>query len=351
MKKLFIIPLMIVLVSALVFGGCSKPAPPEVIELSLNLNIPPTHSRWVKGLEPWAREIENRSNGKVKIVPYFSSALSSVPEQYDSVVTGVADMAETAIMVPGQLTMTQTLMKLTTASKFIGNPSAVAWELYKTVPAMQDEFKETKLISLSATGPIRFGTTKKPVKKLEDIKGQKINVIAGGLEADKLQALGASTEHIAPTELYMALEKGVIDGSSSDYELLVARKWGDSLKYMTNISICYFAFYIVMNLDKWNSLPPDVQGVFEELGGDYMAEFMGGVRSQIDSENKITWETEMGGTSFYPSEEELTEADRLFQPLIDATIVKMEGKGLPMKQAYQSLLKLEEKYSIPWPRH
>ena len=188
MKKLFIIPLMIVLVSALVFGGCAKPAPtpapapPEVIELSLNLNIPPVHSRWVQGLEPWVKEIENRTNGRVKIVPYFSSALSSVPEQYDSVTAGLADMAETAIMAPGQLIMTQTLLKLATPSKIISNPSAVTWELYKTVPAMQEEFKETKLISLTAAGPIRVGTTKKPVEKLEDIKGQKINVIAGGLE-------------------------------------------------------------------------------------------------------------------------------------------------------------------------
>ncbi|MBW1751056.1 MAG: hypothetical protein JRJ37_10255, partial [Deltaproteobacteria bacterium] len=66
----------------------------NVIKLSLNLAIPQTHKRWVKAIKPWIAEIEKRSEGKVKILPYFAQSLSKQAEIYDSIVVGIADIGE-----------------------------------------------------------------------------------------------------------------------------------------------------------------------------------------------------------------------------------------------------------------
>ncbi len=62
--------------------------------LSLNLPIPPIHNRWNYALKPWIEELEKRSNGRIRVEPYFAEALSKEADAFESVKTGVADMAE-----------------------------------------------------------------------------------------------------------------------------------------------------------------------------------------------------------------------------------------------------------------
>lgn len=350
MKKLFLIPVLLVIVGALIFGGCPKPAPAEVIELSLNLPTPPTHTRWLEVTEPWTKEIEERTNGQVKIVPYHAEALSSTAENYQSIIMGIADMGECFMGVPpGQFPMWDGITKFVTPSIVMKNVSAVWWEIYKDFPEMQKELEETKLLFLHGAPSIRMATTKKPIEKLDDLKGLKITVTGGGLDPAKLASLGISVESIPLPDFYMACEKGVVDGGCANYELMVSRRWGDVLKHVTNLSLNCNCFYMAMNLDVWNSLPPDVQEVFEEMSGDYAAKIYGEAAWRMDVEAKEYFEAEMGGTSHYLSEAELAKLDELWLSLIDEEVSNMEAQGYPMKKIYQKFLELEKQQSVPWP--
>ncbi len=363
MKKPIVITLMIVLVSALLLGGCAKPSPAptpapapapapqaQVIELSLNLPTPPMHSRWLENTEPWTKEIEKRTNGKVKIVPYHAEALSPQRENFDSIVSGIADMGESGIQPQGaRFPLAGSIPGLATPSMNIGNPANIMWALYKSFPAIQDEFKGAKVLFIHAVPSTRIATIKTPINTLEDFKGLKINIIGSPVVVNKVKLLNTSPVSIPNVDTYMSLEKGVADGSYADYELLVARKWGEILKHITTGSIEFGSFYMAMNLDKWNSLPADVQKVFEEMSGDYAVKFYGESAANRSLASKKKWEGEMGGTTHYLPAEELAKWDALVKPVIDSFVKDMEGKGVPYQAIYDKFLELEKAEAVPWP--
>ena len=61
-----------------------KSAAEEPIVLTFNLGMPPIHQRWVNAIKPWCDELEKRSNGRIKIEPYFANALGKRSDAMDS---------------------------------------------------------------------------------------------------------------------------------------------------------------------------------------------------------------------------------------------------------------------------
>lgn len=88
--------LTLTLVAALCLPAlfAQKSAAEEPIVLTFNLGMPPIHQRWVNAIKPWCDELEKRSNGRIKIEPYFANALGKRSDAMDSVRTGIADLAE-----------------------------------------------------------------------------------------------------------------------------------------------------------------------------------------------------------------------------------------------------------------
>ena len=169
--------LLFVLIAVLT-AGILAPIVPEAysqdkpIELTLNLVFPSTHPRW-KGFNEWLQKIEAATGNRIKFVPYFASSLAPFQEAYDAAVTGLADMTEAFIpMSPGRFGL-GTITEVTPIDKSTDYPSRILWQLYSTSPEFQKEFEEVKVIAIK-TFPAYRRTTKKPVKRLEDLKGLKI---------------------------------------------------------------------------------------------------------------------------------------------------------------------------------
>ena len=93
-----------------------------------------------------------------------------------------------------------------------------------------------------------------PIKTLDDWKGKKLRV---GTKSNAvfLEAMGASTIFMSSSEVYMAMQRGVIEGAQSGFTSFVSRKWFEVAKYVTDLP-CMLpeAFYTFVNLDFWNSL-------------------------------------------------------------------------------------------------
>lgn len=348
-RTIFFVPALFIIMSV-VISGCTKTKQTDIIELSLNLGTPPTHTRYTELIEPWIKRIGERTNGRVKIVPYHGAALSSMAENYNSVVRGLADLGESALgAAPSQFPMWEAIGKYCTPRILMKNPSEIWWYLYKNVPELQKEFADTKVLYLHGTPPSRLATAKKPVKTLDDIRGLKITVTGGGLDPAKLSALGAAPEALPMGDFYMAIERGVVDGAAANYELMKSRNYGDVLKHVTNFSLNYGAFYMVMNKDVWDNLPPDIQKVFEEESGDKAVKLHGEAALRTDLKAKELFETEMGGTSYYLSEEDLARLDSIILPIIEKDIERLEQQGYPMRAVYEQYLKFEKEQQIPWP--
>jgi hypothetical protein len=138
-----------------VFGGIwlsSGLASAQTIELSLSLMTPPKHLRNINVIEPWIKMVDERTQGKVKIKPFFSSTLAQPQESFDAAASGVCDIAESYTFGnPGRFALSETLML-----PEMGFPTGLScgralWHLYKTFPEVQAEYKGVKMLWLHST--------------------------------------------------------------------------------------------------------------------------------------------------------------------------------------------------------
>jgi TRAP-type C4-dicarboxylate transport system substrate-binding protein len=188
------------------------------------------------------------------------------------------------------------------------------------------ELDEVQVMYLHGHGP-GILHSKKEVKKLEDVKGMKIRCT--GMAAKIVGALGATPVAMPMGETYDALSRGVVDGSMAPYEALQGWKWGEVVKYTVEDWGASYStgMFVVMNKDKWNSLPPDVQKIIEKVNEEY-----------IEKQGKTWDEIEKAGRDFTISrgnkivsflQDEDWRWQKAVKPLLDEYVKNMENKGLP----------------------
>lgn len=115
------------------------------------------------------------------------------------------------------------------------------------------------LLASFPTDALYFGTNF-PISKYSDVKGH--NVTGLGLCGNWFKKLGANQVEVPYLEMYMALQQGVIEGTIAAVTALVSYKHMEVLKYLwlphpLNPDVCQ----IIVNMDKWKALPPDIQEV------------------------------------------------------------------------------------------
>ncbi len=155
----------------------------------------------------------------------------------------------------------------------------------------------SRCMYLHGHGPGILHTQNKRITKLEELKGMKIRCT--GTTAKLVSHWGAAPVAMPQTETYDALQKGVVDGLMSPVETLKGWKFAEVIKYTTlNYGSAYsMAFFVVMNKQKWNSLPKDIQAVIQKVNEEWI-EKTGKAWDEID---KVGWEfAKSKGNQFIP---------------------------------------------------
>ena len=210
------------------------------------------------------------------------------------------------------------------------------------MPAGQKEYAGVKMLFLHTSPSLMIVTKNKPIRKLEDLKGLKIQV-NGAIPTNTAKALGFTPIPVAPGEIYMAMDKGVIDGCTSDFEQLISRRLNEVAKYMIpNLLIGNAQFFMIMNQGVWDKLPDDVKKVFEELTGDWAVEYYGKVRDHGEEESRKK-ALEKGLELTPLSKEDQARAKELVAPVRLKYAEELETKGLPGKQALAEFQKFGKK--------
>lgn len=236
-------------------------------KLTFSIFFPPTHAQAIAA-EEFAREVEKRTDGQVKITTFPGGTLTKAPQVYDGVVTGITDMGNSVFAYTrGRFPVTAAL------DLPLGYPNGrVASQVADTFIREVDppELQDVKVLYLHAHGPGLLHT-QKPVRTLEDLKGMKIR--ATGLSAKVVEALGAVPVAMPQPGTYEALQKGVVEGTLGPIEVLKGWKQGEVIDYTTEaFSIGYTtAMFVVMNRSTWEALPADVQQVIDEVSKEWVA--------------------------------------------------------------------------------
>jgi len=349
MKKELLLALVIVTVAVLVFGACAKPAPapaPErTWELKYSTHSSPTSPTIKSVQEPWCTMIAEATNNRVKINMYVAESLSKAKDQYDAVVTGIADVAWVVTSyTPGRFPLTEIIVLpgLDIASNL--QATYIMWELYEKFPEeFAKEYTEVKVLFIH-TNPTQILCANKPVRRVEDVRGMKIRVVGAGPTA-AVKAWGAIPVTLPYTEVYSAMEKGVIDGAIVNWYGQHINRLYEVADYFTEVNLGIVTTVMTMNLETWNSFPPDIQEQIWSVSGLKGAEWYAvemGDKPAIESRQAIGG---MAGKEIITlSPEEMAGFNKVAEPIHAEYVAKLEAKGLPGQAIYAEMLRLIEKY-------
>lgn len=317
----------------------------DTVELKLAHFFPSTHPAETQLIQPWAKAVEEATGGKVKIVSYPGETLLKADGVYDGVVTGIADIGLSCF------SYTRGVFPVLEAFELPGViynnsrvASKVAWEGIQQINPK--EVQNTKLMMVLTTGSGDL-FTKTPVRTLEDMKGMEIR--ATGLSAKTLKELGANPVAMPQSEAYEALSKGVVKGNLAPVEVLQGWKHAEVTEYLTRTPFLYNTlFFVTMNLDKWNSLSPDVQKAIEEVNKKYFDEVAAGLWDK-QNEAALKWALgEKGMKEIKLSDEEANRWITLVKPIQDEFVANMNAKGLNGQQIMDTVKSLATKYNAEY---
>jgi len=287
-------------------------------------NIFPVGSKDSNISDQWCKEVEKRTNGAVKVRYYPASTLVSPPQVYESVVRGVVDVGNHVLnYTMGKFPLSEVL------DYPLGYPSGIVAtklmnEYYRKFKPK--EFDEVKVMYFHGQSP-GILQTKKPVNKMEDLKGMKIRT--SGTTVGFISALGGSPVALPMPDAYDAISKGVADGITAPYNALEKWKLAEVIKYTTeNHGTAYSStFLIAMNKDKWASIPPQHQKTIEQINQEWI-ERHGKVWDETDKEGK-EYTLKKGNKIIRLSAEEEARWVVKIQPMFEEYVKKMKERGLP----------------------
>lgn len=317
----------------------------EKIKLTWALAWPPSNVVNTK-LAPWfAEEVKKRSNGQVEIEIFHGGELLNAPEVYEGVVKGMADMGTSRFaFTPGRfpVALGYELPGIYYNNVFVTNN--IYNDLYKKYKPK--ELEDTHLLWIDSTGPGNL-YSKTPIKSLNDLKGMELR--ADGLVLEGVKKLGGIPVSMPIGDVYVSLDRGVIDGTFGRFGDLKDFRFAEVTKYITTVRFVYpgAVFFNTMNANKWNSLPPDIQKIFTEVSQEAINK---SAEIFADFENEgIKFGSEKGMKVIQLAPEEEAKWLELLKSGHDTWAASMDGKGLPGQEMLAEHLKLAEKYNAQFP--
>jgi len=335
MKKQFITALSIISLVWTFSAGAVEAA----TSLTYSIFFPPSHGQ-AKAGEAWAKEIEKRTQGQVKITILAGGSLTPADQVYDGVLKGISDLGMSCFAYTRGRFPVMEVLDLP-----IGYPNgrvatAVANEYFRIFNPQ--ELKGVKVLYLHAHGPGLLHTTR-PVATLDQLKGMKIR--STGLSAKVVSSLGAVPVAMPQGSTYESLQKGVVEGTFGPIEVLKGWKQAEVVKSTTDCpEIGYTtAMFVVMNLKKWNALPKHIQKVFEDVSGQWI-DVHGKAWDDLDQEGR-RYTLSLGNKIIPLSKQEGARWKKAVRPMLNEYIKTTTAKGLPGQKAVTETERLIKKYA------
>ena len=203
--------------------------------------------------------IEQRTNGRVKFQYFYGGALIKKPQFVDAVARGIADISTGPVsFITGKIPELSIFevygsYKL---DKFLEMQEAV-------MPTMIELFGQKGIypLMIQYSGSCIFADKTKFLKKPDDWKGQKMR-LAGRWQSTLGKMWGASPVFMPPADLYVALQRGVIDGYMLIWDIIYGLKLFEVAPYNIDTGFSNNAEVVTMNLKKWEQLSKADQDIF-----------------------------------------------------------------------------------------
>ncbi|WP_345795951.1 TRAP transporter substrate-binding protein [Castellaniella sp. MT123] len=270
-------------------ASCSAPALAADVTLKIAHFLPASAAAQQRVLEPWCKELGQASNGRIACQFYPAMQLGGTPGQLaDHALHGVADVVWTAPGYSAGRFPVIEAMELPFVVKDARSGSRAAWKFYQQYA--QPEFSKYKVLAVHVDGGVALHTANRPIKALGDIKGLKLRTPTR-LASKTLAALGGEPVSMPPAQVTEAISKGVVDGAMGAWEVVLPTKLDEVTKYHIQPAAgetypSTTVLTLLMNKQKYDSLPADLKTVIDAHSGLPLVEKFGQVWDDVAAETR-----------------------------------------------------------------
>ena len=249
-------------VSALVAAGVmmmtAGSASAQQVRWRASGSFPAAHSTSI-AMETFKSEVLRLTKNAVQVDLFPNNTLGGGFEQVDQVRTGQIEMAWGGFSFYDKLLPELGAVNLpfsaTSANQAI---CQIEGDLGKYIEDKMAE-KGVLILGWGQIGARHVTNNKRPIKSVEDLKGLKIRTPSGDAWTLTFRAVGANPTPIDISELYPALQQGVVDGQENPYDNMLVRKFYQVQKYLSNTAHFYDWSGYVVNKAAFEKLTPDQQ--------------------------------------------------------------------------------------------
>ena len=231
-------------------------------------HIAPEDHAFTKGLEEFTAAVEEATDGRVTFEVFGNGALGGEVEVAEQVQLGALDMTLVTGGPVGNFVSDFSVLEMPFLFRDIDH-------VYAT---LDSEIGQELMDKLDGAGfkalgiwenGMRHIASNKAIKAPEDMNGLKMRTLENPIYIDMYSSLGADPTPIAFPELYTSLQQGVVDSTDLAYAIMNTSKFYEVTDHFSEVGIYYASAPLLMNGEKFNSLPADIQEILVEKGQEY----------------------------------------------------------------------------------
>ena len=223
-----------------------------------------------KSADEFAKRANAKLGAKAKVVVYGSSQLGGDKEMLQKVKLGTLDMVLPSTVMSSEVDLFG-IFEMPYLVKDREHMKRIEQAVFWPKLAPEAEKKGLRTIAVWENGYRNITNNKHPIKTPDDLKGIKLRVPEGKWRVKMFQAYGANPSPMKFSELFTALQTGVMDGQENPLTQIYSAKLQEVQKYLSLSGHVYTPSYLIVGSRKWATLPDDVRKVLEDTAKETQA--------------------------------------------------------------------------------
>jgi tripartite ATP-independent transporter DctP family solute receptor len=237
-------------------GGLAAALPaPAAAQTALKMNISlAQNSSYGVAIDAFAREVEQRTQGRYKVQNFYSAALGAERESVEGVQLGTLDLTLTSTGPLPNFVPEVAILDIPFLFRDYAHARAVldgpnGQDLLTKFPA-----KGMVALAWAENGFRHMTNSKHPVNTPDDLRGLKMRTMENPIHIQAYRQFGILPTPMAFTEVFTALQQGTVDGQENPLSVITSAKLDQVQKYLTLTGHVYSPAVILMNKSKWDAL-------------------------------------------------------------------------------------------------
>ena len=221
-------------------------------------------SLFAASAEEFAGKANARLGGKAKVVVFGSSQLGGDKELLQKLKLSTVDIALPSTVMTSEADLFG-VFEMPYLVKDRAHMKRIENEIFWKSLAPAAEAKGLKVIAVWENGYRHITNSKRPINTPADLKGIKLRVPEGKWRVKMFQAYGANPSPMKFSEVFTALQTGVMDGQENPFTQIFSAKFQEVQKFLSLTGHVYTPAYATVGAKKWASLPADIRGTLEAV--------------------------------------------------------------------------------------